>query len=138
MSQLRLAEIIARADLLRFEERVVLKYDLSNLKHKEDIAKVFDYFSKTVERMPEKSMYCLLDITGLSESVVSCEEMSRDTAQHSLYFKAAAVVANDDMSGVLVKKVREKLKIYLPIYKKEQEAIDWLCSLNEDSALPAT
>ena len=129
MANLRLAEVMSRATFLRFDGKVVLKYDLSNLEHREDIEKVFNYFSGMVGRMPEKSIYCLLDMTGLNESVVSVEEMSQDTAEHASYFKAAAVISHNSKSDELVKLLRNRLEIYLPIFQKEQEAIDWLLSL---------
>ena len=129
MAKLRLAEIMARATFLRFDGKVILKYDLSNIEHKDDINKVFNYFTGMIGRMPEKSMYCLLDISGLSENVVTVEEMSSDTEQHASYFRAAAVIANDSGSSALIKAVREKLEVYLPIHDDEQSAIDWLLSL---------
>ena len=120
---------MARAKFLRFEGNLILKYDLSNLEHKEDIEKVVNFFSGTVTRMPKNSMLCLLVLTGLSENVVSAIDMSRETEQFSSYFKAAAIIANDPNSDKLAKKVRENLDVYLPIYKDEQEAIEWLLSL---------
>jgi hypothetical protein len=136
MEKLKLAEIMSRATFLRFDGKVVLKYDLSNLVHKEDITKVINYFKGLIGRMPEKSTYCLLDITGVSADVVSAEEMSRDIEQHSSSFLAAAVVANDPKSCQLIKAVRTHLKVYLPIYEEEQAAIDWLLSVNAEDTLP--
>jgi hypothetical protein len=129
MAKLKLVEVMARSKFLRFDGTNILKYDLSNLEHQEDIAKVFNYFSGTVERMPEKSMLCLLDLTGLNEKVISVEEMSRDTERHAPYFRAVAVIASDSSAIDLTKAVRTRLGIYLPIFQEEKAAVDWLLSL---------
>jgi len=65
MSKLKLVEVMKRASFLRDGEKMILKFDLSNLNDVEDVKKIAEYFRSMVTKMPQKSLVGLVDFTGL-------------------------------------------------------------------------
>ena len=129
MAALKLIEIIERAKFVRYGDKLVMRYDLSKLESQQDIDKVFNRFIMTVEKMPEKSMLCLLDLRGLGQSRVSGKVMGRTTQRIAPYFKATAILADDEVVIDAIKTLRAELEVYLPLFKEEKPAIEWLRSV---------
>ena len=129
MAALKLIEITERAKFVRYGDKLVMRYDLSKLESQQDIDKVFNRFIMTVEKMPEKSMLCLLDLRGLGQKMVSGKVMGRTTQRIAPYFKATAILADDETVTDAIKTLRAELEVYLPLFKKEEPAIEWLTSV---------
>lgn len=129
MSKLKRVEIMNRASFLRFEAKMILKFDLSNLDAVEDVKRVVEYFRAMVARMPKKSIVGLVDFNGLKVADEVTQEMIRLTESCNPYFRATAVLANDASTISLAESVINHFgKINLPIYQEEETAKQWLFS----------
>ena len=129
MSKLKRAEIMKRASFFRYGEKMILKFDLSNLENSEDVEKVVAYFSSMVERMPEKSLVGLVDFNGLKVADEVVHEMIHLTESCNPFFRATAVIANNEATTSLANAVIKHFgKINMPIYQREEPAKEWLFS----------
>jgi hypothetical protein len=129
MSKLKRVEIMNRACFLRDGAKMILKFDLSNLDEAEDVKRIVEYFRSLVEKMPKKSMVCLVDFVGLEVADEVVPEMISLTEFCSPYFRATAVIANNDATKSLANAVISHYeKINMPIYQAEEPAKEWLFS----------
>ncbi|MCK4508601.1 MAG: hypothetical protein KAU27_08675 [Desulfuromonadales bacterium] len=129
MTTLKRAEIMKRASFLRHGEKMILKFDLSELDNAEEVKKVIEYFSSMVTRMPKKSIVGLVDLKGLKVADEVTHEMINLTESCNPYFRATAVIANDDATTSLANAVISHYgKINMPIYIEEEAAKEWLFS----------
>ena len=129
MSKLKRLEIMKRATFLRFNAKMILKFDLSHIEDAEDVKRVFEYFRSLVEKMPKKSMVCLVDFVGLEVADEVVPEMISLTEFCNPYFRATAVIANNDATKSLANAVISHFgKINMPIYQEEEPAKEWLFS----------
>lgn len=127
MKKLTRAEIMNRASFLRSDGKMILKFDLSELEDAEEVKRVVKYFSSLVAKMPKKSMVSLADFNGL----IVTEEVTREliglAESCNPYFRATAVIANDDATTSLANAVISHFgKINMPIYQEEELAKEWL------------
>ena len=129
MSTLKRLEIMNRACFLRDGAKRILKFDLSNLDEAEDVKRIVEYFRSLVEKMPKKSMVGLVDFVGLEVADEVVPEMISLTEFCSPYFRATAVIANNDATKSLANAVISHYeKINMPIYQTEETAKEWLFS----------
>lgn len=127
MKKLTRAEVMSRASFLRNKDKMILKFDLSELEDIEEIKKVVKYFSSMVARMPPKSMVGLADFTGLIVSEGITQELINLAESCSPYFRATAMIANDGATIGLANAVTRHFgKINMPIYQEEELAKAWL------------
>ena len=106
---------------------MILKFDLSNLESIEDVERVVAYFRSVVEKMPQKSIVGLVDFNGLTVADVVVQEMIRLAEFCNPYFRATAVITNDEASMTLANAVISHFgKINMPIYQEEVAAKEWL------------
>ena len=127
MSKLKITEIMNRASFFRFEEKMILKFDLSHLDEIEEVKRIVNYFRSLVEKMPKQSMVGLVDFSGLKVTEEVTQEMIRLTEFCNPYFRASAMIANDLESTGLAKAVINHFgKINFPIHPEEESAKKWL------------
>ena len=116
-----------RASFLRDGEKMILKFDLSNLENSEDVERVATYFRAMVERMPKKSIVGLVDFNGLTVADEVVQEMINLTEFCNPYFRATAAIANEPAALSLLESVKNHFgKINLPVYQEETAAKEWL------------
>jgi len=129
MSKLKLVEVMKRASFLRDGEKMILKFDLSNLNDVEDVKKIAEYFRSMVTKMPQKSLVGLVDFTGLKIADEVVHEMIQLTEFCNPYFRATAAMANNSATTSLVESVVNHFgNINMPIYQEEEPAKEWLFS----------
>jgi len=129
MSKLKGREVMQRATFLRFNAKMILKFDLSGLDEIEDARRVIEYCRSMVEKMPKKSIVGLVDLTGLKVADEMTHEMIRLMESCGQFVRATAVLADDAESVRLAKAVSTHFGgIDLPIYQEEEAAKEWLFS----------
>ena len=127
MTKLTRAEVMNRASFLRSDGKMILKFDLSGLESVEEVKKVVKYFSTLVSNMPKKSMVGLADFNGLIVAEEVTQELIHLAESCSPYFRATAMIANDDATKSLANAVINHFgKINMPIYQEEELAKKWL------------
>jgi hypothetical protein len=127
MSKLKLTEAMKRASFVRAGTKMILKFDLSNLKSIEDVQRVDVYFRSLVEKMPKKSILGLVDFNGLTVADEVVEEMVSLTEFCNPYFRATAAIANEPAELSLLESVINHFDdINLPVYQEETTAREWL------------
>jgi hypothetical protein len=125
MATLKISGIMSRASFIRFKDKMILKFDLSNLDDIEDVKAIVEYSRAMVEQMPKKSMVGLVDFTGLKVT----EEVVKLTAFCNPYFRASAVIAPDlESTGLANAMINNFAGINLPIHPEEETALMWLFS----------
>ena len=116
-----------RASFFRFEEKMILKFDLSNLDEIGEVKRVVNYFRSLVEKMPKQSMVGLVNFSGLKVTEEVTQEIIRLTEFCSPYFRASAVIAPDlESTGLAKALINHFGKINLPIHPEEETAKKWL------------
>ena len=129
MKKLTIAETMKRASFLRRDGKMILKFDLSGLENAAGVKKVVKYFSSLVARMPKKSLVGLADFNGLVVTEEVTQELIHLAEACNPYFRATAVIANDESTKSLVDAVISHFgKINMPIYQEEELAKEWLFS----------
>ena len=129
MSKIKRVEIMNRACFLRHEEKIIMKFDLSNLDEVEDVKRVSEYFGSMVKGMPKKSMVGLVCFNGLSVADEVTREMISLTELCSPHFRATAMIVDNDATTSLANAVISHFgKINMPIYQEEEPAKEWLFS----------
>ena len=127
MSKLTRAEVMNRASFLRSDAKMIMKFDLSGLETVEEVKKVVKYFNSLAARMPKKSMVGLADFNGLIVTEEVTQELIHLAESCNPYFRATAVIANDDATISLANAVISHFgKINMPIYQEEELAKEWL------------
>jgi len=129
MSKLKIVEVMKRARFLRDGEKMILKFDLSNLNEVEDIERITEYFRSMVMKMPKKSIVGLVDFTDLKIADEVVQEMIQLTEFCNPYFRATAAITNSLATTSLVESVANHFgDINMPIFQAEEPAKEWLFS----------
>ncbi len=122
-------EIIKRAGFFKHDSRMILKFDLSNLKTSQQVSKVVEYFVSIVEQMPKKSILGCVDFRNTMVSPEITEEMIRLAEYCNPHFKATAVVALDISTKNLAKSVINHFgRIKMQVFYDDKKANEWLVS----------
>lgn len=62
---IKLSEIMKRSGFVKHNEKIILKFDVSNLQKAEDVQRVVDYFISMAQKMPNNSIAGLADLSNL-------------------------------------------------------------------------
>ena len=127
MTKLTRVEMMNRATFFRNDGKMILKFDLSGLKTDEEVKRVGKYFKSLVTNMSPKSLVGLADFNGLRVTEEVTQELIHLAESCSPYFRATAMIANDDATVGLANAVVNHFgKINMPIYQDEELAKEWL------------
>lgn len=126
-AKLTRSEIMNRASFFRSNGKMILKFDLSMLETDEEVKRVAKYFRSMVTNMPTKSVVGLADFNGLKVTEEVTQELIHLAESCTPYFRATAMIANDDATVILANAVINHFgKINMPIYQDEELAKEWL------------
>jgi hypothetical protein len=127
--KIKTSEVMKRASFHKFETKMIMKLDLSNLDHPTHVAKVVDYLITMVKHMPKQSVVGLVDFRGLQVSDEIKQELIRLAEMTYPYFRASALMASDAQSRELAATITSRIgETKLPVYEDEETAKKWLFS----------
>jgi hypothetical protein len=125
--KIKVSEVMKRASFHRYEAKMIMKLDLSNLDHPTNVVRVVDYLVGMVKKMPKLSVVGLVDLNGLLASDEIKQELSRLAEITYPYFRASALMACDARSRELAATITSRIgETKLPVYEDEEAAMKWL------------
>lgn len=129
MTALKRAQIMNRTSFLRYEDKMILKLDLSHLEEISQVERIVDYFVMLISNMPKKSIVGLVDLTGLKVANEVLEVLINLAELSNPHFRATAVLTSSPETTDLAKAVINHFgKINMPIFQEEEAAKKWLFS----------
>lgn len=122
-------EIMKRSTFLRHGSRMILKFDLSELKLEYEVDKVIDYFFSIVMKMPRNSILGLVDFRNMNITSKTLNKMIELTGICNPHFTASAFMASDEATNNLSNSIVAHYgKINVKVFGNQFEAINWLSS----------
>lgn len=127
VEKMKISEVMKRATFIKFEHKMIMKLDLSNLVCQSDVARVVDYLIGMVARMPKHSVVGLVVFEGVPASSEIEQELIRLIESSHLYFRFSAFIACDDQSKKLADAISNRFETAnLPVFNDEDAAKKWL------------
>jgi hypothetical protein len=125
--KIKISEVMKRASFHKYEAKMIMKLDLSNLDHPTNVVRVIDYLVGIVKKMPKQSVVGLVDFRGLLVSDEIKQELIRLTEITYPYFRASALMACDAQTRELAATITSRVGgTKLPVYEDEEAAKKWL------------
>ena len=124
---LKISEVMKRTKFIHEGNKMILKFDLSNLETKEQVSSVVKHFITIVGKMPKKSMVALVDFTDLSVE----DGMEKDLIELTNFcnpnFKASAIIAKNVGTRGLANQIIDHFgRLNMEIFGEESQAVEWL------------
>lgn len=128
-SRMKIPEVMQRASFLKINNKMIMRIDLSKLKHVSHVTRIADYLVTIVEKLPRQFAVGLVDFRGLLVSDEVKQELTRLATTTYPYFRAGAMLVDDDQSRELADTFTERLgTTNINIYDDEETAKNWLIS----------
>ena len=93
---MKLSEVMKRSTFIRGNSKVIFSINYSDVATSGDVADINRYVGTVIEKMPKKSMLLLLDVRKLCVNGDTNEHLKEMFELYSSYFKASAVVVDEN------------------------------------------
>lgn len=123
---MKTTEVMSRASLKNHNGKRIMSIDFSKLEA-EDACKVLDYSKELIQRMPEKSLYTLTNVTDANFDLKLIDSLKKFSNANKPYVIAGAVIGAEGIkrtvfNSVIIFSGRSDLKSFTD----KDEALSWL------------